>query len=191
MVMRRVLGALVALGCVGLLSACSLSPALTSPSHDDSEKVAAVQMQHIANAVKHHDASALKKLFSQRARENATDLDSGLDYFLSVFPPGKLTWESQGTGGRGDIVNFQETEDLLGNYKVTVAGKDFELSFVDFSIDTAHPDTVGHYALGVAPASEDGYTASGARKPFNLWFGQFGIKNHKATGHPGVYVPQK
>jgi hypothetical protein len=191
MLMRRVLGTLMALGCVGLLSACSLLSHVPTPGLDDSEQVTAVQMRHISDAVKSHDPSALKRLFSPRAREDATDLDSGLKYFLSVLPAGEMTWKSQGTSGVGRTENFQETEELFGHYRVVISGKKFELSFADVSIDTAHPDTVGIYALGVVPASEDGYTASGDRKPFDLWWDQFGFKNGKAIGRPGVYVPQK
>jgi hypothetical protein len=190
MITRRVLGALLALACAGLLSSCSLLSNVPSPSHDDSEQITAVQMRHIADAVQSHDVGALEKLFSPLARAKSTNLDHGLEYFLSVFPAGKMTWESQGTGVMGDSQNFQETDQLLGNYRVLVGGKKYELSFVDFSVNTAHPDTVGIYALGAAPASQTGYTSIGARKPFDLWFGQFGMKNHNPTGNPGVYIPQ-
>ena len=45
-------------------------------------------MKLIADAAQNHDAAALKKLFSQRARQKAADLDGGLKYFLSAYPSG-------------------------------------------------------------------------------------------------------
>ena len=91
--LRRVLGAVVALVIVGLLSSCSFLPQLPPvPGDDNPEQESSVEMQHIADGVKDHDAAALKKLFSRTARENAIDLDGGLKYFLSFFPSGKMTW---------------------------------------------------------------------------------------------------
>ena len=92
--MRRMFVAVVSVACVGLLSACSFLPSIPSRFHDDSEQKAAAEMQHIAEAVKAHDAAALKKLFAPRAQEKATDLDGGLAYFLSIFPSGKMTWKT-------------------------------------------------------------------------------------------------
>jgi len=71
----RIFGVGVALGCTVLLSSCSLLPGLPGTIVDDSGRQAEVQMQHIADAVKNHDAAELKKLFSTDAREKATDLD--------------------------------------------------------------------------------------------------------------------
>jgi hypothetical protein len=189
---RRVLGAGLALLCVGVLSSCSLLPSGPSPLHDDSEQKAAVQMQHIADAVKHHDAAALKKLFSPRARENAADLDGGLTYFLSVFPSGKLTWKTKGTGLTGNTESFKRATELYGNYEVFANGEKYSLHFAYFPVNDFDPRNVGIYALGVAPRADFGYTASGAKKPFAVWVSQFGINEttHTATGDPGVYVPQ-
>ncbi|MEO6116165.1 MAG: DUF5104 domain-containing protein [Pseudolysinimonas sp.] len=189
--MRRLLGALTALVCVALLSACSLLPSPPG-SIGGEERAASAQMQHIADAVKSHDAAALKKLFSPRARENATDLDGGLTYFLSAFPSGPVTWKTQGTGDSGGNVFLKRITELFGNYEVSAAGKKYELYFAYFSINDFHPDEVGMYALGVVPAADDGYTESGEKMPFTKWASQFDIdeKTNTATGNPGVYVPQ-
>jgi hypothetical protein len=190
--MRRVLSAVVALVCVGLLSSCSLLPLPTGSFYDSDEKVAAGQMQHIADAVKDHDAAALKQLFSPRAREKAVDLDSGLTYFLSAFPSGPVTWTTEGTGDTGDDEFFKHDLELFGFYKVSAKGKKYELHFVYISRNDFHPDEVGIYALGVEPYDPDPYTASGAPKPFFEWARQFDIdeETHAATGKPGVYIPQ-
>ncbi len=190
--MNKVLGAVVALVCVGLLSSCSLLPSHPGQIYDDSEQKAGVQMQHIADAMKHHDAAALEKLFSPRAREKATDLDGGLKYFLSVVPSGKLSWETQGTGEAGQNDFFTTATELFGNYEVSADGKKYEMYFAYFPVNDFHPDEVGIYAMGVVPfADDDGYMPSGAKWPFDVWASQFEIgDNHSASGSPGVYVPQ-
>jgi hypothetical protein len=192
--MRRVVGAVVALGYVALLSSCSLLP-IPIPGNDDSKRQADVQMQQIADAVKNHDAAALKKLFSPGARAKATDLDSGLAYFLSIFPSGRMTWKikSDESGVTGLSKSPEQVLESFAYYTVNANGKEYELVFADVTTDTVHPDNVGIYALGVArndPLAE--WTASGDPTPFYDWIDMFGIDNLGDTiGDPGVFVPQK
>jgi len=181
---------LIVLTCVGLLSSCSLLPSPHGGFVDTDEQVAAAQMQHIADAVKNHDAAALKKLFSARAREKAADLDGGLAYFVSAFPSGPVTWKTQGTGMTGDNDFPKRASELFGNYEVSANGKAYSLYFDYFSVNDFHPDEVGIYALGIVPSADDGYTASGAKKPFTEWASQFDMSDDRAIGDPGVYVPQ-
>jgi hypothetical protein len=189
--MRRVLGPVAALVCVGALSACSLLPSRPGSVKDD-ERIASGQMQHIADAVKDHDAAALKEMFSPRAREKATDLDGGLTYFLSAFPSGPVTWKTEGTGDVGENVFTKRATELFGNYVVSSNGKKYSLHFAYFSVNDFHPNEVGLYALGVEPYDAEPRTASGAKKPFWVWASQFDIgDNHTSVGDPGVYVPGK
>jgi hypothetical protein len=187
---RRVVGVVVALACVALLASCSLVP----PGSAGGEgQHADLQMQHIADAVKSHDAAALKKLFSPRAREKATDLDSGLAYFLSVLPSGRMTWKMEnGAPGSSEVNHDGYTEEVFANYIVSTSGRKYELYFADLTVNTNDPKNVGIYALGVEPYTADKFTASGAPKPFYVWTGQFDVDdNNVVTGTPGVYVPQK
>lgn len=177
---RRVLGVGVVVACVALLSSCALLP--PSTIIDDSGQQAEVQMQHIADAVKHHDAAALKRLFSPVAREKATDLDGGLNYFLSFFRSGRMTWKSLGTATSEHDANWKQSMELFARYKVSADGKEYELYFSDFTVNQVQGrNNVGVYSLAVAPYTADPITASGKSKPFFAW---------QATGTPGVYVPQ-
>ena len=187
---KRTLGAVVAaLACVALLSACSLLPDIPTPGFDDSGEKADVQMQHIAAAVKSDDAGALKKLFSPRAREKATKLDSGLTYFLSVFPAGKMAWESEGCGGSG-LDGPGDAWLSSCSYKVSAGEKKYEVYFAYVETDTDHPGYLGIYGLGVVPFGGPVYTAIGAPQPFNLWASQYGLGDDGVvTGQPGVYIP--
>lgn len=183
---RRLIAAAVTLACVGLLSSCALLPLA------DETKTADVEMQHIADDVKHHDAAALKELFSKTARAKATDLDGQVAKFLSFFPSGFTSW-SDPDGGPGEMDesdgNGKFTALLNGNYKVHANGKTYQLLFEEYAVNTWHPDNVGLYALGVAP-----YNAYPTTKPtaasnaFFDWAGQYLTKNAEATGIPSVYV---
>jgi len=188
---RRILGPPVALLCVALLSSCSLLPSHGVGFRDPSEQQAADEMKLIAAAAQNHDAAALKKLFSPRARQKATDLESGLKYFLSAYPAGHVAWETSGNGLEGTNEFFWQATDVFGNYEASVGAEKFDLYFAYVPVNDFHSDDIGLYALGIVPASDSGYTASGDRKPFNLWASQFGIgHDNDAIGDPGVYVPK-
>ena len=191
--MRRILGPGLALACVGLLSSCALLPGVDGASIAGQDQQVNVEMQHIADAVKHHDAAALKKLFSTTAREKATDLDAGLAYFLSIFPSGRMTWKSEGNASTGDDEYGKQTTVVFANYEAFANGKKYLVYFVDYTVNQVDdPHNVGIYALGVAPYNPHPFTAPTASSTaFDNWSSQFDIKNHKATGTPGVYIPKK
>jgi hypothetical protein len=197
MLMRRVVGAVVALGCVALLSSCSLLPNISTSGNDDSKRQADAQMKHIADAVKHHDVAALEKLFSPGARAKATDLDSGLKYFLSIFPTGRMTWKiwPDGPGGTGFSKSSKQVLETEAYYNVNANGKKYELFFADVTTDNVQPDNVGIYALGVArnnSAAGPEWTAAGDPTPYYDWIDTFGIDNLGDTiGDAGVFVPHK
>jgi len=188
--MRRVIAALVALTCIGLLSSCSLLP---GGIRDDSKQQSDVQMQHIADAVKHHDAAALKKLFSPPAREQATDLDAGLKYFLSVFAFGQMTWKLEGLSSGGINEYGKKTVEVFATYEVSANGKKYDLYFAHFPVNQVEdPTNVGLFALGVAPHNAHPYTdPTASSKAFNAWASQFENVNGKTTGNPGIYVPSE
>ncbi len=147
-------------------------------------------MRLIETAIQDHDADALEDLFSNTAREQATDLESGIDYFLSTFDSGSITWESTGNGSTTETEGLKETTVLFCNYNLVADGERYELFFAYYPVnEIVDPENVGIYALGAAPYEEDSFTASGEPKPFLQWARQFKLKDHVSSGNPGVYVP--
>lgn len=148
-------------------------------------------MGHIADAVRSHDAAALKKLFSPRAREKAADLDRGLSYFLATFPSGKITWKSVVTDSSDYTKLSRKTEELFSLYKISAGGKEYSLFFADFTVNDADdPKNVGLYALGAAPYVANAHSTSGTNNPFYVWTSSFDFDSGVTSGNPGVYVPQ-
>ena len=192
--MRWILSAGVVLSAVVLLSSCSVLSGITTPGDDNTNQMANVQMQHIADAVKHRDAAALTKLFSPVAREKATDLNGGITSFLSSFPTGLTKWklEDGNTGGEGDDDFPSSVWLTYAFYEVSANGKKYDLYFAEMTSDTNHPDRLGIYALGIAPYNPEPYTApSASSTAFLAWVKQFKLSdNDGITGTPGVYVPK-
>ena len=173
----------MALATVVGLSSCGLLPG-------NDNRQADARMQQIADAVDNQDKAALKALFSNRAVEQATDLDQRLDYFLSFFPSGGLTWERDALGSEVDVDrNGRKTELLEAHYTVSAGGNDYYLVFKDFTVnETIDPENVGLYGLGVAPWTEK--RQSGATKPLLAWARSIQMDGDGEKGYPGVYVPE-
>ena len=184
--MRKLLSGLVALLCVLVLSSCSSFLAHGSPFNSDDRQVDA-RMEQIAAAINNHDAAALKSMFSKRALEQATDIDEGLEYFLSFFPNGIDTWERDGYGSTSTNEFVRWTELLSAFYKVSADGNDYSLHFEDFTVnDAIDPDNVGIYGLGVVPWSDD--IRSGPTESMLYWASKIELDANDAEGYPGVYV---
>ncbi len=185
-------GAAIAVAaCVALLASCSLlPPGVSSLSLDTDNQRANTEMQQIISAVHDRDASALKALFSKRARENALDLDSGLRYFLSVFPSGlkNLGEPDGGPGGSVETDYGKETDLINGNFEVSANGKKYLVSFDYFAVNQIEdPENVGLYDLGVVPYNAKPYTnPTASSDAFFTWTSQF---DGVTSGSPGVYVP--
>jgi hypothetical protein len=155
-------------------------------------------MKLIQGALKHHDAAALKKLFSKTARDKAPDLDGGIADFFDLFPAGfKNLGEPDGGPGEADVYKFgKKTVELHADYKVKARGKTYDLFFADFTVNqVGDPNTVGLYALGAAPYNpKPGTNPTPASKAFFNWASQYELTDDaEATGIPSVYVysPQK
>lgn len=181
--MRRLLLTVMALVTVVGLSSCGLLPG-------NDNRQADARMQQIADAVDNQDKAALKALFSNRAVEQATDLDQRLDYFLSLFPNGGLTWKRDAVGSEVDVnSNGRKTELLEAHYTVSAGGNDYYLVFKDFTVNEAiDPENVGLYGLGIAPWSESPQT--GPAQPLYAWAGSISLDGDGEKGYPGVYVPE-
>ncbi|MCU1416723.1 MAG: hypothetical protein JWP32_897 [Schumannella sp.] len=186
--MRRALIVAVALASALMLSSCALLPGgVPGGIYDDDHKQADARMEQIGAAVNSHDADALKALFSSRALEQATNLDAGLDYFLSFFPKGGVTWKRNTVDSEGKTDHGKNTELLSAVYKVSADGKDYWFAFEDFTVNAIDPESAGLYALGVTPWAEDLH--SGAAAPFFAWSGSIHIDNNGEYGYPGIYMP--
>ena len=184
--MRRVLSGVVALLSVVVLSSCALLPfGHAGGIYDDSFKRADAQMEKIAAALNDQDAAALKSMFSPVALAKATDIDTRLDYLLSFFPNGGVTWVRE--PGSGEGTPAQGTELLKEYYKVSADGVDYSLFFAFFTVNEADPDNVGLIALGVSAWSDD--RGSGPSAPFYSWAGTMTIDGRNESAYLGVYFP--
>jgi hypothetical protein len=207
--MSKLLCGLVTLSIAVLLSSCALVPfgAADSPASSASSESATTlyvdpvqkvrdRIKQIVEAVNHHDAAALKAMFSTRALDEAADIDARLGYLLSLFPDGGLTsnW-GVGPAAERQYKDGMVTEVLLVEYNVSAGGRDYSLFFADFTAnELIDPDNVGLYALGVTPWPDDHHSwivEAPSVDPFFIWAESIHADESDKNGYPGVYVPEK
>jgi hypothetical protein len=120
--MRRLLLAVVALACAVVLSSCSILSGGSLVILANDRELANARMEQIADALNDQDAAALKAMFSPYALEQAVDIDERLDYLLSFFPNGGVTWEYDVVGGDSTRSDGKWTELLPAYYTVSADG---------------------------------------------------------------------
>lgn len=183
--MSRFMAVLVALSCGLLLSGCGLLPRFI---FDPTLQTADARMEQIADALNDQDADALEAMFSPYALERATGFDEGMEYLLSFFPAGGVTWKQEGINMDGHNEAGKESTVILANYKVSTDGTDYRMFFADFTVnDVENPANVGVYALGVTPWTE---ARSDAEIGFLAWSNGIRLTSDGEYGYPGIYVPR-
>ena len=154
------------------------------------------QMERIAAALNNHDAAALKRMFSTDVRQQSPDLDKGVDYLLSLFPEGGITWtqdpaEINPVDSDSYTKSGKLSEWLHGNYKLSADGNDYWLYFSSVTVDEGNPDGVGLDRLGATPwvekRSSDGM--SGPSERFYNWVNVV-ITDKSVDNNRVIYLPR-
>lgn len=185
--MTRWLRHAVVLGLVLLLASCWRDP--HGYYAEGSTELSRERFAQIVDALNERDASAVKEVFSEYAlAESSTEIDEGVDYLLTLFPDGDITWDTeQGLPS----VQYRRVDDdhrtILARsmYRVSSGGKDYWLFFADFTTNTIDPDNVGIFALGVSPRTEA--SDSDEEEAFFEWTDPFDAVPRSS---PGIYIPE-
>lgn len=151
-------------------------------------RIADARMEQIAEALNTHNAAALKAMFATDVLEQAPQIDEGLDYLLSLFPSGGITW-TKDLAATIPVQGFTYTqagktvESVQGNYRLSVDGHEYWLFFSDTTVNENNPGDVGLENLGVTPwVDERTSEMSGPAGQFWHWTNE--------DRYPGIYVPE-
>ncbi len=206
--MRGIRSGVVALVCVVLLSSCALVPfgppdASETPEPSESADALYVdpgqkmtdRMQQIVAAVNDHDAPALKAMFSTGVLNHTPEIARGLDYLLSLFPKGGITW-TQDPAENTPVEAFTNVEAgklkewVHGNYRLSVEGHEYWLYFADATVNEVNPHEVGLERLGVTPwVGDRNSEMSGPAAKFYEWVNVV-VSDPNFEQSDGIYVPQ-
>jgi hypothetical protein len=163
-------------------------PGVYVPNYDNTD-LSNRTMADIVEDLNAQDVSGLRvEKFTEYVRtEYAAEIDDELEQLFALFPSGDLVWQELPDGPvvRERVEGDEETILLLSMYAVSSGGKDFWLSFADFTVNTIDSSNLGIYAIGVAPRTESGDSAQ--ERALFAWLDSFDVD---ASSPPGVLLAQ-
>ena len=121
----------------------------------DEQVIADDVFQEIVVAIKQNDAAALKKLFSETAKNNSPTLDADIDRFLAIFD--KEVSDYYSTGGVNTSNSYDHGKlsiNLKPAYAIVSKGETFYIGMQYYVIDTYDPSNMGIYSLCIIHSSQ-------------------------------------
>jgi hypothetical protein len=133
-----------------LSNACFGEPTIF---RDDSIKAKA-RLEQIIDAVGNRDKDALRAMFSERALEEAEDLDGRMDWLFDFVGDDTVSWKQD--GGSVDASNNHgiKTKESRYWFLVNTDTEEYMFLLVECTEDTEHPENVGLYMLQVYKAED-------------------------------------
>jgi hypothetical protein len=157
--MRRLLSIVVTLlSGILLLSSCSFIEALAF-NEGAAAKHSLEQMTRIVDALNAQDAASIKGMFTDEARTDySAEIDHGLEYLLSLFPDGDVTWNEE-DGGSHPSYSYDGGRmrvRLISSYLVMSGGTEYEVFFHEIAFNQIEPGVVGLTGLSAVASTESG-----------------------------------
>ena len=123
---------------------------------DDTDIKATKRIKQIIKIINKEDKEAFKKLFSQKAIEEADGFDENLDHLFELFQGKIESWEKNSGPSVSKSSDYGHIIKNVSSYYyiTTTDGQKYFFLLDDFPIDTDHPDNVGLFLLIVAKAED-------------------------------------
>lgn len=123
---------------------------------DNDNRLADARMEELFDAVKRQNKGAIKELFSEKAIDEAGDVDSKIDHLLS-FVQGKLvSWDRDGSSMVLDTVKYgNKKKQLITWYTLYTDEQNYLVFLVDYPIDKIDSKNVGLYSIRILRAENE------------------------------------
>jgi len=120
-------------------------------------KKADARIEQIISTIKEKDSDALKTLFSKKALDEASDLDSEVDYLFEFMQGEILSWERDDTlASDGAIEYGKQTIMIRFGFNVVTDVDKYDFFIIDYNKDTINPDNEGVYMIQLRKSSYEG-----------------------------------
>ena len=140
-----------ALTLVILLTGCSSLPIIRDGGND--MKIAEETFNSIINALDNKDSEALKAMFSEKAKEEAIDLDEGIEYIINFYQ-GKMISTDGAMNSEENFNSGKKKLTMRGHYTVKTDIDTYIIFYVE-KRNTADTDEEGLYMLQVIKESKE------------------------------------
>lgn len=137
------------------LSSC-IKGTPTSFLIDSDNELADTRIEQLFNAIKEQDKVALKETFSQKAIEEAKDIDDELDELLSFIQGEVVSWSRDESPVAIDTVEYgKKTKQLEFWYNLKTNEQTYLIFLVDYPIDTIESENEGLYSLRILKIEDE------------------------------------
>ncbi len=149
---------LVFLLIIVILSLCSCSLIGTRAqmlNKDNNEVRADARLEQTIKAIENKDKNSLKMIFSKQALNEAQNIDGGMDYLFNLVQGNIESWEPVVRGATTDSIDHgSRIKKSSSWYYVNTDNQKYLFFFLEYIIDSDHPDNVGVYMLQVIKAED-------------------------------------
>lgn len=122
---------------------------------DNDTKKANTHLEQVIESIKNKDKDSIKEMFSEKALDEAKDLDERIDYLFTLIEGDIESWEK--IGGTVDESNDDGRKTIKSRYRYNVnTEKDqYLFSILEYTKDDNDPENVGVYCLKIINVKDE------------------------------------
>ena len=123
---------------------------------DKDNELADARMEALFGAIKQQDRAAIKDTFSEKAANEAAEIDIEIENFISFIQGDIVSWSREESSRVSDVVHYgYKTKRLLTWYTLSTNKQDYFVLLVDYPIDTIDPKNAGLYTIRILRVEDD------------------------------------
>jgi len=120
---------------------------MLNKSNDD--ELINARLEQIIEVIENSDKDSIKAMFSDDARDEAEDIDGGIERLFNLFPDGIDSW-SQISSHTSENQNHGQRDKSIGAlYNVYVGDKKYWFFILERFINTENPKEIGLFSIMV------------------------------------------
>ena len=153
--MKRILTVLLLVFMIFSFSSCT-SGKFTSLFTDKDIEQADARMEQVFDEIKQQNKDGLKELFSEKAIDEAENINIEIDDFLSFVQGEVVSWNRDDSPIVYDIVEQgSKSKQLITWYTLNTEKQNYLVLLVDYPIDTINPENAGLYSIRILKAEDE------------------------------------
>jgi hypothetical protein len=141
---------------------------------DDDDTRADARMERLVDAIENKDRDAIKSIFSERAKEEASDFDGDVDVLFEFIQGSVVLRERDALLGTSRIDYGKKSVKLAYRYTVTTDNDKYLFYVIDYTQDTIAPKNAGLFAVRVIKAEDDASPS---------------VSSEELEKRAGIYIP--
>lgn len=147
---------LIVFATILLLVSCSQGGARIDMLNKDKDKEKTdARLEQIIEAMNNRDREALRAVFSKQALADAENLDDNMDYLFDFLSDEINSWEMAAGPAVTETIDHGHNKKVSqAVYYINTEKQEYQLYFLEYTVDTDHPENVGMFMLEVFKAGD-------------------------------------